>query len=276
MRKAIQATIPLFAVQFFLAALNLTINFSSGNTNFWAIFPILGMMIPQMIIFGYAIFGESKEDKRARTLAEFQKLAQPAEQALPQERVGALDTALAAHLARAKEYQREIGKLAQTSKNPVRTERLKQLVGQFDGWVKDVETMAQRVQGMRLSPLVQQDLKAVPESIRSLAGRLATETDPRVRQSLEQTLIARQGQLQALEKLQSTSRHAEVQLENTVASLGTIYSQALANHSTNHVADFQHLASDVDVRVRSLRDELMAIEEVRLDRHAESLRVPSR
>jgi hypothetical protein len=104
----------------------------------------------------------------------------------------------------------------------------------------------------------------VPESIRKLAGQLSQERDPRVRQSLEQTLIARQSQLQALEKLQSTARYAEVQLENTVASLGAIYSQALANQSTSQVADYRHLASDVDDRVKSLQDELASIEEVRM------------
>jgi hypothetical protein len=78
-------------------------------------------------------------------------------------------------------------------------------------------------------------------------------------------LIARQSQLQSLEKLQSTARNAEVQLESTVASLGAIYSQALANQGTSQVADYRHLASEVDERVRGLRDELEAIEDVRLD-----------
>ncbi len=156
--------------------------------------------------------------------------------------------------------------------SPARTERLTLLLRQFDGWVKDVEGMAARVHGLRSNKLVQQDLKAVPESIRKLAGQLAQEKDPQVRKSIEQTLIARQSQLQALEKMQSTARHAEIQLENTVASLGAIYSQALANQSTTHVADYQHLASNVDERVRTLRDELEAIEEVRLDRVATVLR----
>jgi hypothetical protein len=271
LRQALKGTIPLFAVQIFLALLNLAINVMSGSNTFWAIFPILAMSIPQMIIFGYALMSESPEEKRARKNAP-QRLATSLDQTLPTESVAGLDAALAAHVTRTKQYQKEVLRLAKSSNNPVRTERLNQLVKQFDGWTKDVEKMAERVQSMRLNDLVLQDLKTVPESIRTLAGRLVNETDPRVKQTLEQTLIARQGQLQALEKLQSTARHAEVQLENTVASLGTIYSQALANQSTSHVADYQHLASDVDERVRVLRDELAAIEEVRLDRRSEALK----
>jgi hypothetical protein len=171
---------------------------------------------------------------------------------------------LSGHIARTREYQKELARLAKAASTPVRAERLTLLSKQFDGWVKDVEGMAGRVQGLRGNTLIEQDMKAVPESIRKLAGQLAQERDPRVKQSLEQTLIARQSQLHALEKLQATARYAEIQLENTVASLGAIYSQALANQSTTQVADYRHLASDVDDRVRALQDELAAIEDVRL------------
>ncbi|HQX76357.1 MAG TPA: hypothetical protein PL074_08590, partial [Thermoflexales bacterium] len=61
---------------------------------------------------------------------------------------------------------------------------------------------------------------------------------------------------------------AEIQLESTVSSLGTIYSQALAGQSATAIADYAHLSQDVDEQVRVLDDQLQSIEEVRLGRAA--------
>lgn len=268
LRKALLPVIILGSIQFFLVSIDVMPDLSLD----WAYFPVFAMMIPQIIILAEAVLGDG--DKKEQRRREFERQAQSAQQAVPAQSFASytIDPGLAAQVTRVREYQREISRLAKNAGNAARAERLNQLSRQFDGWVKDVDNMAQRVHGLRNNPLVMQDIKTVPESIRKLAGQLASETDPRVRQSLEQTLIARQGQLQSLEKLQSTTRHAEVQLENTVASLGTIYSQALANNNTTQVADYQHLAADVDERVRTLQDELAAIEEVRLGRAANSLR----
>jgi hypothetical protein len=262
-RKALIACVPLLSVQGFLAALNVV----DAGTVTWAIYPVLAIMIPQSIILGTTLLaGPSDKEKKARERNESAARSVPAMMADANALLDAsrLDGPLQAQVARVRDYQRELARLAKAAATPVRAERLADLSKQFDKWVKDVEGMARRVQGLRNNPLVVQDLKTVPESIRRLAGQLAQEKDARVRRSLEQTLIARQSQLQALEKLQSTARYAEIQLENTVASLGAIYSQALANQSTNQVADYQHLAADVDDRVRSLQDELASIEEVRM------------
>jgi hypothetical protein len=265
-RKALIACVPLMTVQGFLAAINIV---DAGRVT-WSIYPILAMMIPESIILGTTLLsgpGGDKDKNRARELARnaSDRVATANTLLDTSQRTDApIDGALQSHVTRVRDYQRELARLAKSAPTPVRAERLTDLSKQFDKWVKDVEGMAQRVHGLRGNPLVRQDMKTVPESIRKLAGQLSQEKDPRVRQSLEQTLIARQSQLQALEKLQSTARYAEVQLENTVASLGAIYSQALANQSTSQVADHRHLASDVDDRVKSLQDELASIEEVRM------------
>jgi chromosome segregation ATPase len=107
-------------------------------------------------------------------------------------------------------------------------------------------------------------LKTVPDAIQKLEGQVASETDARVKGRLEQTLQTRQNQLATLERLQSSMRQAEVQLESTVASLGTIYSQVLTAQSTNQVADYGHLATEVTEQVHQLQDQIEALEEVKL------------
>jgi hypothetical protein len=61
-------------------------------------------------------------------------------------------------------------------------------------------------------------------------------------------------------------KRAEIQIESTLSSLGTIYSQLLTGQSTDHVADYSRLSSEVDEEVRLLQDRLEALEEVKLSR----------
>jgi hypothetical protein len=59
-------------------------------------------------------------------------------------------------------------------------------------------------------------------------------------------------------------KRAEIKIESTLSALGTIYSQLLIGQSTNQVADYGRLSSDVDEEVRTLQDHLEALEEVKL------------
>ncbi len=66
-------------------------------------------------------------------------------------------------------------------------------------------------------------------------------------------------------------RQAEVQLESRVAALGTIYSQTLATQSTTRVADYSQLSAELDEQSKLLRDQLEALEEVKLGREKTNL-----
>jgi len=137
--------------------------------------------------------------------------------------------------------------------------------------MKEVEAMSRRIDEFKRNEVIQNDLVNVPQAIRKLTAQLANESDPHVRASIERTLAARADQMKSLQKLQSLTRQAEVQLENTVAALGTIYSQALAMQSTDRVADYSHLSAEVDEQSRMLKDRLEALQEVKLDRSQANL-----
>jgi hypothetical protein len=96
----------------------------------------------------------------------------------------------------------------------------------------------------------------VPRAIEELTARLANESDPHVRTSIERALVARAEQMESLKRLQSLIRQAEAQLENTIPKLGTIYSQAPAMQSTSRVAGYNHLSAEVDEQSRMLKDQL--------------------
>jgi hypothetical protein len=245
LRIAIRNCVPLFSVQLFLAALNLVINAMSGSTMFWAIFPILGMAIPQVIQIGQALV--SGPDSTLRV--QGQEMRKPSAHRFADQ---------------VRAYQEELEHRAALIESNARAERLSSLARQFEEWAEKVERMEEQVALLQSDALLQNDRRMALDALRDLDARIARESDANVRRSLEQTVAARRTQLEALDTLSATTRHAEAHLEATVASLGAIYTQALTNLSSNNASDYQRLAADVDERVRVLQDELAAIEEVRL------------
>jgi hypothetical protein len=126
--------------------------------------------------------------------------------------------------------------------------------------------LAGRVDTFKRNDLIQQDLETVPEAIAQLERQLAGEVDPEIKATLERTLANRRNQLASLRHLQQLMNRAEIQMESTVSSLGTIYSQLLTSQSTNQVADYDHLSVEAEEQTRILQDHLEALEEVRLGR----------
>lgn len=275
MRTFLQRVTPLIAVQGFLLGLNIVTSIGDRNPFPWSFIPIMAMCIPEMIIASRIFLGGGQSHSN-----QVENLEQPTtdRQTVRAERRGNIKTAdwqssqvvkidpeLIDHIGQARAYQQEINRIAKaTSGKGIHGARMADLANQFAGWTKQVETMAERVTVLRRNPLVKQDLRAVPDAIKKLEAQLAGETDARIREQIERTLSARRSQLEALQKLENTTRHAETQLELTIASLGTIYSQTLAGQSTNQIADYSHLAGEVNEQVRDLRDQLDALEEVRL------------
>jgi hypothetical protein len=161
-------------------------------------------------------------------------------------------------------YQRQIEQALKASTAAANSRHTQQLMAQIENWTSAIQDLVQRINSLRQDELIQRDLKSVPEAIASLEARLGREADVATRAQLERTLANRRKQLAALKQLQNTVNRAEIQIENTLSLLGTIYSQILIGQSTSHVADYSRIALDVDEEVRQLQDQLEALREVKL------------
>ena len=168
------------------------------------------------------------------------------------------------HLDKAILYKQQLTDLIQSNANESTQQRLYHLAEQIDQWVETLETLAYRVDSIKQNDLIQQDLEIVPKSIERLAEQIERENNADVKAALERTLTNRKTQLGALERLQQLVHQAEIQMENTLSSLGTIYSQMLTAQSTNQVADYQHLSTEAEEEQRILQDHLEALTEVKL------------
>jgi hypothetical protein len=300
-RKFLQAMSPLIAVQIFLFVLNIA---TTGLDPFWAIYPIAAMMIPEFIVASQIFLADDDKEKgqpqqlaeglsrkeareaakelkrEARKVArdirrgdwkgELPTIATNSANALAQEAQSQFDISVQDQLAQAKRYKQQVESLLKA--NPSKSMLMADVSSQINDWMKTVETMAGRITDFKRNPVIQSDLKTVPDAIKKLKGQVDSETDARVKARLEQTLQTRRNQLATLDKLQSSMRQAEVQLESTVASLGTIYSQVLTAQSTNQVADYGHLAAEVTEQVHQLQDQIEALEEVKLGQQKTNLR----
>lgn len=258
LRRFIRQNSPLFAVMLFLTFLNiLTSDFP------WALFPIAAMGIPVFINFVNSFLGEDEPEKAA--------VQEPRRDRRESSAARSANAENASRLAQAQAYKRQIEAMAAAETSALKRDRLNELIAQVDEWTRDVEEMSRQITAFNTNEVIQRDLTTVPDAIKKLTAQLANETDPRVKAQIERTLAARSDQWGSLQRLQSLMRQSEVQIESTIAALGTIYSQALAVQSTNDIAEYSQLSEEVNEQSRMLRDQLEALQEVKLDRPASNL-----
>lgn len=169
-----------------------------------------------------------------------------------------------AYLEQALDYKAKISSAIKTTSGPASQVHLRQLAAQIDAWVEAIDALVQRIGSLRQDEVLRRDLQTVPQAIKDLEARLASETDTTIHPQLERALANRRKQLESLEALQVTIKRAEIQIESTLSQLGTIYSQILTGQSTSDVANYNRLSVDVDEEMRLLQDHLEALREVKL------------
>lgn len=169
-------------------------------------------------------------------------------------------------LAQANGYRSQLKQVLKQTSSEAGRVRLVHLVSQIDKWADDIEALGQRVSGIQRDKYLRRDLKQLPSSIHNLKRKLELEENTAIHTRLSQTLENKQTQLATLQKLQSTMREAEAEIERMVSSLGIIYSQVVSGQSSSQMANYNHLSLEVDEQIQALHDYLEALEEVHLER----------
>ncbi len=140
--------------------------------------------------------------------------------------------------------------------------RLQDVANQIDNWVGRIYALARHLDAFRNDSIINDDLHHVPGAIRQLHDRLSSETDACVRHEIEDTMAHRQEQLQTLKKLDTSMDRAELQLENTLTALGTVYSQILMLDARDmDGSKAQRLYSSIGDQLNSLVDVQSSLDE---------------
>jgi len=173
------------------------------------------------------------------------------------------DSHLKMMVAQAIAYRERIdGAMGKTADSALRL-RLQDVADQVQEWVSRIYALARRLDAYRSDTFLANDRKAAEQSIRQLRERLARETDPAIQSEIRDTIARRQAQVASLDKLADTMDRAELQIENTLTALGTVYSQMLLIDARDvNSARTQRLRDSIVDQVNSLQDVLASIEEV--------------
>jgi hypothetical protein len=169
-------------------------------------------------------------------------------------------------LRNAMEYRRNMLKLAKSHSGSMRL-NLVQTVDEVNTWITHMYDLARHIDGFESNELVERDIRMVPQQIEKTRVRIERETDARVKEDLERQLRQLEQQKLNLEQTRNSVKRAEIQLESTLASLGTIYAQ-MSHLGTKEVdsARAQRLRLEIQDEVASLQDTLDAMDEVQMQK----------
>ena len=166
------------------------------------------------------------------------------------------------HLEDALEYRSNMLTLAKRSGGALR-DSLTQTIDDIDDWIGHMYDLAEHIDSFDENELVKRDREQVPEMIRKTTQRLQREQDENVRRDLERQLAQYEQQQSNLDAAFNGARRAEIQLQSTLSSLGTIYAQ-MSRLGTAEVDSgrAQRLRLEIQEEVAGLQDTIEAMEEV--------------
>jgi hypothetical protein len=160
-------------------------------------------------------------------------------------------------------YRERIDKAVGQFDTPAMRGRLQDVANQVDEWVGRIYTLARRLDTYRNDSIISNDMTGVPQAIKQLQVKLNAETDASVKQDIQDTIARRQEQFKTLRNLDNAMDRAELQLENTLTALGTVYSQMLLLDARDvDSAKTQRLRDSIADQLASLTDIQSSLDEV--------------
>jgi len=169
-------------------------------------------------------------------------------------------------LERALEYRRNMMTLVGRHSGAMRVQ-LQTTVQDVNEWIAHMYDLALHVDAFESNELVERDRRAVPQQLEKAKLRLSRENDPSVRTDLENQVQQLEQQLTNLEATVNSIKRAEIQLESTLSSLGTIYAQmSLLGTKDVDSSRAQRLRLEIQDEVTSLQDTIEAMNEVQAQR----------
>ena len=160
------------------------------------------------------------------------------------------------------EYYRNMQVLA-TQTAGARRIQIDATIREVDDWVEQIFRIAKRIDNFKENTLIARDHLRVPDEIKMLQQRLATETDAGIQDELADAISIKYTQLQNLEALENNIKRADIQLDNTLSALATVYTQLQLLDSKSIQGGRAHrIKEEINHEVLSLKDMVDAIDDV--------------
>lgn len=173
------------------------------------------------------------------------------------------DRNLRQKLDQAVDYYSRIQQAIDSQDAGIVRDRLGSTISQINDWLANMFRIARRLDIYRQDKVIQRDRQAVPRDVANYKERLRREDDSSVAEQLRAALTARETQQAALERLDNVMERAELQMEQSLAALGTIYPQIqLIGARDVDSSRTQRLQADIADQVHTLDDLISSINEV--------------
>lgn len=176
---------------------------------------------------------------------------------------GIRDRELRAKIEEADQYRRRIQEVVAQQKSGVLRDRLAATTTQIYDWIANMVTLARRIDAYRTDTIIRRDQATVPKEIAELEKRLTSERNPEVRAQIATTLESKRQFYTNLQELAARMERADLQLDHSLAALGTVYSQLLLVSSKDVDSDrAERLRADIRGEVLALQDLVESLNEV--------------
>ncbi|MCD4686341.1 MAG: hypothetical protein K8S97_10430 [Anaerolineae bacterium] len=165
-------------------------------------------------------------------------------------------------LKRALEYHRLILESARRHAGTMRT-HIETTAHELEPWIAQIYRLARYMDEYQENAVIRMDRRMVELDLKNLERRKNTEDDPRVVEELEDALQAKRIQFANLQTLDSQIKRADIQLDQTLSALGTVYAQVqLLGSREIDGGRAERLQDAIKEEVTSLEDTLAALDEV--------------
>lgn len=165
-------------------------------------------------------------------------------------------------LQQALEYVSSIRQTAQKASGGARV-RLESTADELSRWASHIHTLARRIDLYEEDSLLRRDLARVPYELKTIQQRLNTETDERIVADLQASQKMYETHLAHLQQLETAIKRATIQLDNTLASVGTVYAQVqLLDARQVDGGRSERLRQDIHNEIDLLKDTIESIDDV--------------
>lgn len=160
-------------------------------------------------------------------------------------------------------YRQQLEKLIANSPAGVLRDHLYDSTAGIADWIGSIFELAKRLDNYERDDLLRSDMSSAPAEVTRLLRASSNEDDPAVKEQIKSALTAAQEHWNNLRILQNQMEQAQFRLQETVTSLGTVYSQfQLIFAQKLGGSDAQRLTEGIRDQVHRLQDIITTMNEI--------------
>jgi hypothetical protein len=161
------------------------------------------------------------------------------------------------------EYQRRIEVQVRRQDRALLRDRLDETANQITQWIGNMYALALRLDAYRRDDLLEQQRKSLPAELQSLTDQRKRTTNPTTQAQLDAVIDSKGKQWATLRELDDRLKGAELQMEESLTALATVYSQVqLVDAQSVESGRAERLQADIRDQVARLGDLVESINQV--------------